>query len=214
MKPLRILIADDHDVARRSVRAALEGESTWVVCGEAKTRLETLARTVELSPDVVILDVDLLGPHEVWITQAIRRIAPTAMLVVLDIHTSQGHEDLLYAVGAHAYLSKVDVGHRLIPTITALVSKEGLIASREQEPVESADLVDSQQEDTFASLTLREREVMQLLAEGRSNKEIATALNISAKTVETHRARIMSKLNLHSMNELVRYAIRHRLIAP
>jgi DNA-binding NarL/FixJ family response regulator len=216
MKPIRILIADAHDIVRRSIRAALESEPTWIICGEAKTRLETLAKTVELLPDVVLLDIDLLGLNDVELTGEIHRIAPEVRVVVLTMHTSGELARRLYDAGAHGYVPKADVGRTLVGAIHSLIRDEGRAVQGPSvaDPLVEAAEADRRAAGAFAALTAREREVMRLLAEGRSNKEIGSTLTISTKTVETHRARIMSKLHLRSINELVRYAIRHRIIPP
>jgi DNA-binding NarL/FixJ family response regulator len=219
MKSLRILIADNHDIVRRSVRAALESEPDWSPCGETKSGLETLTKTIELMPDIVILDVGLPGLNGVEVTREICRVAPTVQVVVLTMHRSRQLERHLYDAGASAYLAKADLGRTLVETIAALTGERAVNGGAmhagmgEWHDADAGASGGSGGNDRHVPLTAREREVMRLLAEGRSHKEIGTALTISAKTVETHRARIMNKLGLHSMNQLVRYAIRRRIIS-
>jgi DNA-binding NarL/FixJ family response regulator len=201
MDHLRILVADSHDVVRRSVRATLESEAMWTVCDEATTGLETIAKTLEQSPDVVVLDVGLPGLNGVQVTREIRRLVPGVQVLVMTMHTSEHLERHLSEAGASGYVAKAEAGRALVDAI-----KVSINAKVTSDPVE---------EDHLQTLlTTREREVMHLLAEGKSNKEIAMLLTISPKTVETHRARIMDKLRVRSMNQLVRYAIRRGIITP
>jgi len=211
---LRVLVADSHDVIRRTVRATLIAEPAWTVCAEATTGLETLAKVSELKPDVVIFDIGLPGMAALELTREIRRVAPGAHLVVLTMHPSAQIAHRLYEAGAHVCVTKADIGRSLIHAIKALVGlgmTDAVTFSARNETSDSAGTDD--RADSANTLTIRERQVLQLLAEGKSSKEIGVALMISAKTVETYRGRIMSKLGLHSMNQLVRYAIRHRIIS-
>jgi DNA-binding NarL/FixJ family response regulator len=212
---LRILVADSHDVIRRTVRTTLDMEPTWTVCAEATTGLETLARVSEFAPDVVVLEVGLPGLTTVELTREIQRAVPGTHVVALTMHASPQLAHRLYEAGAQASVPKADVGRSLVNAIKALIGPDAM-------DEKAADLLhddsthhaDTEGADVRAanSLTMRERQVLQLLAEGKSNKEIGKVLMISAKTVETYRARIMSKLGLRSMNHLVRYAIRHQII--
>ena len=212
--PLRILVADSHDVIRRTVRTTIDAEPAWTVCAEATTGLETLAKVTELNPDVVVMEVGLPGLSVLDLTSKIRRAAPGAHVVALTMHASPQVAQRLYGVGAHACLTKADVGLSLVTAIKALLGLHMTDAVALAPPQERATdtVVELAAVERDGVLTMRERQVMQLLADGRSNKEIASVLMISAKTVETYRGRIMNKLGLRSMNQLVRYAIRHRII--
>jgi DNA-binding NarL/FixJ family response regulator len=217
MERVRILVADSHDVVRRSIRATLEGEPAWSICDEAKTGLETLAKTIELLPDVVVLDIGLPGLNGVEVIRELRRLAPAVHVLVLTMHRSRQLGQHLYEAGAHGYVPKADVGRALVDAVKAAIAKRPIVSHLV--PVRaiadhSAGGAASEPRAPLAlpGLTGRQRQVLKLLAEGRSNKEIASLLIISAKTVETHRARIMSKLGLRSMSELVRYAIRQGVI--
>jgi len=212
---LRVLIADSHDVIRRTVRTTLVAEPAWTVCAEATTGLETLAKVSEFKPDVVIFDVSLPGMAILELTREIRRVAPGAHLVALTMHHSTQVAHRLYEAGAHVCVTKADIGRSLVTAIKALVGlgmTDAVTFTPRGVPVEQSGSDD--RPGSASTLTIRERQVLQLLAEGKSSKEIGVALMISAKTVETYRGRIMSKLGLHSMNQLVRYAIRHRIISP
>jgi DNA-binding NarL/FixJ family response regulator len=212
-KPVRILVADDHDVVRMGVRLLLESQPGWVVCGEARTGREAVAKSLELRPDLIVLDVSMPELNGVEVTRQIRRSMPTSILIV-TMYDSERMARAAIEAGASGYLSKADAGQVLIEAVHALLGNQTFVSDR----VHLADgIVSSKQVGPAArseALTPREREVLQLLAEGRSNKEVGVALDISPKTVETHRARIFAKLHLHSMNELVRYAIRNQVIEP
>ena len=211
--PVRILVADDHDVVRMGIRLLLESQPGWVVCGEARTGREAVAKALELRPDLIVLDVSMPELNGVEVTKQIRRSMPTSILIV-TMYDSERMARAAIEAGASGYLSKADAGQVLIEAVHALLGNQtfvserlhlanGIVSSKPGPPTTPSE-----------SLTPREREVLQLLAEGKSNKEVAVALQISPKTVETHRARIFAKLHLHSMNELVRYAIRNQVIEP
>jgi len=215
MTRCRILIADYHDVVRRSVRTVLDELLPSTVVGEATTGPEALAKTIALHPDIVVLDISLPDLNGIEVTREIARIAPTVDVVVLTMHTSRRLARLLHDAGASGYIAKMELGRKLVDLIQRLVERRAVLRGRhplllgrdfERSAMDRA-AVD-------AELTVREREVLRLLAEGNTNKEIGSALAISAKTVETHRARIMSKLQVRSVGQLVRFAIRQRIISP
>jgi DNA-binding NarL/FixJ family response regulator len=211
--PVRILVADDHEVVRRGVRAVLEGQAGWVVCGEARSGREAVALAVALQPDVVVLDITMPELNGLDATRQLRRLVQAKVLILTVHESDQVVSDVLDA-GAHGYVVKTDAGRTLVEAIRALLDhhtfvSKGAHGSRERRPrARGAKSVPG----APGPLTPREREVVQLLAEGKSNKEIGVVLGITAKTAETHRAHVMAKLELHSMSELVRYAIRNRII--
>jgi DNA-binding NarL/FixJ family response regulator len=207
----RILIADSHILMRRALRAAVEQQPSWGVCAEATTALESLAKTIEFGPEVVLLDTGLPGFDSVEFTRELRRVAPATKVLIVSVFESAELAAEFREAGAHGYLLKSDVGVALTDAVGALLGGGTFFRDR-METV--ADLGGDPQavSEPWARLTTREREVLHLLAEGKSNKEVACLLKISPKTVETHRARIMSKLDVHSVGGLVRYAIRNRLM--
>jgi len=209
----RILIADSHVLMRRALRAAVEQQPAWTVCAEATTALESLAKTIEFGPAVVLLDTGLPGFDAVEFTRELRRVAPATKVLIVSVFESTELTAEFRDAGAHGYLLKSDVGVALVDAIGAVLSGGTFFRDRMETAVDT-DLGSDRQpaSETSSRLTAREREVLQLLAEGKSNKEVASALKISPKTVETHRARIMSKLDVHSVGGLVRYAIRNRLM--
>lgn len=215
MRSVRILIADDHDVVRQGVRAVLERHAGWVVCGEASTGREAVAKAVDLRPDVVVLDVSMPELNGLEATRQIRDVVP-AKILILTVHESEQVVTEVLDAGAHGYVLKSDAGRTLVDAIRALLGHREFFTERVHAVADRRAAVRRPAPARRASglLTPREREVLQLLAEGRSNKEIAAGLGMTTKTAETHRAHILTKLNLHSMSALVRYAIRHHIIEP
>jgi DNA-binding NarL/FixJ family response regulator len=216
MQPLQILIADSHEAVRRWVRAALEAQEGWTVCGDATTAAETVARTIELTPDVVLLDAGLQGLSDVDVAQEIVRIAPALHVLTLTTFTA-GHARRQDEESARGELPTTETGQTLVDAIKALVDRRRIAgaqrpASDERRSDAGAAARERQRKEISAALTVREREVLRHLADGKSNKEVGVMLRISTRTVETHRARLMRKLDLHSISQLVRYAIRHRII--
>jgi DNA-binding NarL/FixJ family response regulator len=215
VKPVRVLIADDHEVVRQGVRALLEGQAGWVVCGEASTGREAVAKAVDLQPDIVVLDVSMPELNGLEATRQIRRAVPAKVLILTVHESDQVATDVLDA-GAHGYVLKSDAGRTLVEAIRALLLQQQFFT--EQVRAVATRSAGRRRGPPLrrgpGRLTPRQREVLQLLTEGKSNKEIGAALGMTTKTAETHRTQIMAKLNLHSMSELVRYAIRNRIIEP
>jgi DNA-binding NarL/FixJ family response regulator len=215
VRAARILIADDHELVRQGMRAIFQSERQWVVCGEATTGRQALAMTLELKPDLVVLDVALPEMNGIEVTRQIRRVLPVAVLIV-TMHDSDRVVQEAMEAGANGLVLKAEAGRTLSDAVRAILSRGEFISERVGRV---AGRRTSDPEMRFGRqkplvLTPREREVLQLLAEGQANKEVANALGITTKTAETHRARIMAKLHVHSMSELVRYAIRNHIIDP
>jgi DNA-binding NarL/FixJ family response regulator len=214
MQPLQILIADSRDDVRGWVRRAVEQQAGWTVCGEAKTGPETVAKAIELRPDVVLLDERLPGLSGAEMAREILRVAPTALLLTLTAFTSE-HARLHDAVSDQIGASSMEMGQTLVDAIKTFVDEatiDGDRAPARDDRVARGGQSSRSTVERSAALSSREREVLRYVADGKSNKEIGVILSISTRTVETHRARLMRKLGLHSMNQLVRYAIRHRII--
>jgi DNA-binding NarL/FixJ family response regulator len=210
----RILIADDHELVRQGIRAIFSSEPSWVVDGEATTGRQALEMALQSKPDLVILDVALPELNGVEVTRRIRQVSPMAILIVTMHESDQIFQDALDA-GANGLVLKAEAGRTLADAVRAIFSRGQYISERAGGPAGGRDsyVVDRRPFPRSPMLlTSREREVLQLLAEGQANKEVATALGISTKTAETHRAHILAKLNVHSMSELVRYAIRNSII--
>ena len=216
---LRILLADDHEVVRRGLRALLDGQPGWQVVGEACDGRQAIEKTQQLNPDVVVLDITMPQLSGLEAAKRILADAPRTKLVFFTMHSS---EQMVYEAlnaGAHGYVLKSDAANDLIHAVESTQQQRKFFVSPKLEPLISKEYFKRGHRATVAKvpaevLTAREREVLQLLAEGRNSKDVATALGISLKTVETHRANLMAKLDLHSLPALVRYAIRNKLVMP
>ena len=209
MKRLRILIADDHPLVRQGLRSVLEAQEGWTVCGEAEDGRSAVKLGLELKPDVFLIDVTMPELNGLDATRQIRRERPDAAILILTMHESDQLCSDLVRAGARGYLLKSDSPRQLLAAVEAVASGKQFFTPlattvREMPPGPTA--------RTPARLSAREREIVQLLAEGRTNKEIATLLGIAFKTVDAHRTNIMKRLNMHSVAEVVRYAIRERII--
>ncbi len=215
---MRILIADDHEVVRQGLRTILEAKRGWIVCGEASTGREAVEKARQLKPDVVVMDFSMPELNGLEATRQIRKALPQTEVLILTMHDSEQLVRNMLAAGARGYVLKKDAGNILVKAVEQLLQHKPFFTSKVTELVLSGYLdpaVPATKEDASGSpLTPREREVVQLLAEGKSNKEIADVLGISVHTAETHRTNIMRKLRLRSMSELVRYAIREHIIEP
>ena len=212
MKSLRILLADDHEMVRHGLRSVIEVQRGWEVCGEARTGREAVVRALELKPDIVVMDFTMPELNGMEATRQIRAALPRAQVLMLTMHESEELIPELLAAGARGYMLKTDAGGSLVEAIQSLADQKPYFTSKVSALVLKGYLNPSTRENPV--LTPREREIVQLVAEGRSTKEVADKLNIAPKTAETHRTNIMRKLNLHSVSQLVRYAIRNKLVEP
>jgi len=215
MRKLRILLADDHTVMRSGLRALLERQQNFEVVGEADNGREAVSLCASLLPDIVIMDVGMPLLNGVEATKALLRQSPSTGVVMLSMHSDEVYVMRSLQAGARAYLLKDSAAPDLIsaidavshgksffsPAIRSLLAEDFIQVLRQKGAVDSYEL-----------LTAREREILQLLAEGKSNKEVAADLNISLYTVETHRSNILEKLGLHTPAELILYAVRKGII--
>jgi DNA-binding NarL/FixJ family response regulator len=210
---LRILVADDHHVVRTGLRTLLETKSGWQVCAEAANGREAVEKAEELTPDVAVLDIGMPLLNGVEATRQIRKRSPKTEVLILTMHDSESLVQEVLEAGARGYILKDDADRNLIAAVTALSRHQPYLSSRVSGAFSKTmqSLGNSAGSDR-RRLTPREREIVQLLAEAKSNKEIANLLKISVKTAETHRANIMLKLDIHSITELVRYAVRNKII--
>ncbi len=205
---VNILIVDDHPVVRKGLRALVESRRGWQVCAEAANGREAVSRARAQRPDVAIVDIGMPGLGGIEATRQIRKVSPETEVLILSAHGSEKLAHELLDAGARGYLLKDDADDNLLHAIEALrrhtsyySPKIAAWVAREERRART--------KGPREMLTPRQRETIQLLAEGKSNKEVAATLGISIKTVEAHRANIMLKLNLHSVAELVHYAIRN-----
>jgi DNA-binding NarL/FixJ family response regulator len=214
---LRILVVDDHAVVRRGVRALLESHEGWEVCGEATTGREAVELSRRLRPDIIIMDLSLPLLNGLDATRQILKDAPDSEVLVLTMHHSEELARDVLQAGARGYLLKSDADQNLIAAVDSLREHKPFLTSTVTEFVLDDYLRSGDAAQTsFApvAVTPREREIIQLVAEGRSSKEVAIVLGVSIKTVEAHRANVMRKLHLRSVSDLVRYAIRNKIVQP
>ncbi len=216
MRNLRILIADDHDLMRRGLKALIESRPGWQVCDEAHTGQEAVTKSEELKPDVAIIDISMPELNGLEAARRIREASPHTQILILSVHYSdQLIRDILRA-GVQGYIVKSDSDRDLLVALEALGNHKPFFTSKAMEVVltkfDGSGSRLTNDDVVGDRLTSREHEIVQLLSEGRSSKEAATMLGISVKTAETHRANIMRKLGIHSVTELVRYAVRNQII--
>jgi len=211
MPALRILIADDHAVVRAGLRSLLESHSGWEVCAEAPDGRAALEKASKLKPDVAVLDIGMPLLNGVEATRRIRASSPSTEILILTMHESDDLVQQVVEAGARGYILKDDADRVLLAAVDAVRQHRPYFSTRVSTPPVD-DLPSADPARTRLRLTPREREILQLLAEGKSNKEVASLLGISVNTAEAHRANIMLKLNLHSLAELVHYAIRNNII--
>lgn len=211
---LRILIADDHEVARRGIRALLESHPGWEVCAEAANGREAVSCANLLKPDLVLLDIGMPSLNGLDATRQIIAAAPDTRVLILTMHDSEQVVQEVLVAGARGFLLKSDAGRDLVAAVEALQHHRTFFTTRVAQMVLDGYLrpgVESTR-PVRSVLTPREREVIQLLAEGKTSKEVATTLNLSVKTAETHRTNLMRKLDLHSVADLTLYAVRNGIV--
>lgn len=213
---LRIVIVDDHSVVRRGVRALLESQPGWEVVAEAQTGREAVDVVKRLQPDIVVIDLSLPELNGLDATRQIVKESPRTEVLVLTMHHSeQLVHDVLHA-GARGYVLKSDADVSLISAIDSLRQHKPFLTANVTAFVLDDYLRRADDQDAatqpHSTLTAREREIVQLLAEGKSNKQTASVLGVSVKTIEAHRANLMRKLRLRSLSDLVRYAVRNRIV--
>lgn len=212
MGSLRILVADDHDLMRRGIRTIIESRKGWEICGEALTGTQAVAKAQELKPDVAILDISMPELNGIEAAKRIRKASEKTEILILSMHYSDQIIRDVIDTGIRGYVVKSDSGRDLSKALENLAVHKSFYSSRVSDVIANPPRPDEASNKPSTRVTSREGEIIQTLSEGKSSKEVAVALNISVKTVETHRANIMRKLELHSVSELVRYAIRNQII--
>jgi DNA-binding NarL/FixJ family response regulator len=216
MRNLRILVVDDHDIIRRGLKDLLTAKAGWEICGEAKTGKEAVTLSEQLKPDIIVMDISMPDLNGMEAARRIHKILPKTGILILTMHFSDQLVREVVEAGARGYILKSDADKELVTAVDSIANRRTFFTPRASEMlldgfsrhITGADLKIPRRD----RLTTREREVVQLLAEGKTSKEVASSLGISVKTAETHRANIMRKLELHSVSELVRYAIKNQII--
>lgn len=214
--PLRILVADDHDVMRIGIRELLGTRDGWEICAEARDGKDAVAKAEQLRPDIVILDVNMPEVNGLEVARRIRKKFPETEVLMISFDYSDYLIREIVAAGARGFVVKGDSERDLIAAIEALANHKSFFTARANDVVlgrvRGSNAGEEVHEIIRRRLTPRELEIVQLLAEGKSSKEVAVSLAISVKTADTHRANIMRKLDLHSVTELVRYAVRNQIV--
>lgn len=218
IKSTRILVADDHNIVRSGLRQLLQDHHGWEICGEATTGREAVTLATNTNPDVVVMDFGMPELNGLEAARQIRRVLPKTEILMLTLHLS---DELVYRIiqtGVKGYVLKSDANRDLVSAVEALSFHRTFYTSRVSEMVLDGYCTrktrPGQEPSAASRLTNRQREIVQLLAEGKTSKEVAITLNISVKTAETHRANIMRALELHSISDLVLYAVKNEIIHP
>jgi DNA-binding NarL/FixJ family response regulator len=217
MKKTRVLLVDDHQVVRRGIAGlVLDARSDWEVCGEASTGREAVSAAATLKPDIIVMDISMPDMNGLEATREILKNDPGIEVLILSMHESEQIVHDVLSAGARGYILKRDAGNDLITALEALRQHKLFFTSTVSEVMLSGYLNRSNTaapaDTPFRRLSPRELQIVKLVAESKSNKEVAHILEISAKTVESHRAHIMEKLDLHSVTDLVRYAVRNNIV--
>jgi DNA-binding NarL/FixJ family response regulator len=216
VKKLRILIADDHGLVRHGARAVLNSQRGWRVVGEAANGPEAVQKAIQLKPDVAVVDIGMPELDGIQVARQIRQALPDTQVLVLTMHESDQMVRRALDAGARGYLLKSDLTECLARAVRAVSEGKRFLTPKVSDIVLEGFLRSKspyqQEERAAARITPRELEIIRLLAAGKSNKEVGAQLGIAIRTVETHRANILLKLGLHSLADLIHYAIRHEII--
>jgi DNA-binding NarL/FixJ family response regulator len=216
VETLRILIGDDHQLVRNGISALLQSHAGWEICGEARTGREAVEKAKELMPDIVILDISMPDLNGSDAARRIRKASKNTEVLILSAHYSDQLVREIIDAGALGYVLKTDADRDLLIAVESLARHKPFFTSKATKVIQNefptGVMVTNNPTLLHNGLTSREREIVQLLAEGKNNKGIALTLGLSVATVETHRDNVMRKLELHKISELVRYAVRNQII--
>ena len=218
MESLRLLVADDHEIVRKGLRSLLEAQPGWQVTAEASDGREAVVKAKELKPDVTVLDIGMPSLNGLEATRQMLKNDSRAKILILTMHESDPLIRDVLDAGARGYVLKTDASRDLVTAVNAVRSNKTFFTAKVAQMVLDGYLDQGPKkekpptESPKTRLTPRQREIVQLLAEGKSSKEVAVQLGLSVKTAETHRANIMRRLDCHSVSELVRYAVRNNII--
>jgi DNA-binding NarL/FixJ family response regulator len=218
MEALRLLVADDHEIVRKGVRSLIEAQPGWEVAAEASDGREAVEKAKEVKPDVTVLDIGMPSLNGLEAARQMLKNDARAKIVIFTTHESDSVIRDVLDVGARGYVLKTDASRDLVTAVNAVRSNKTFFTAKVAQMVLDGYLDKKTRKEQAnlpkSRLTARQREIVQLLAEGKSSKEVAVALGLSVKTAETHRANIMRRLDCHSVSELVRYAVRNNIIDP
>jgi DNA-binding NarL/FixJ family response regulator len=218
MEPVRLLVADDHEIVRKGLRSLLEAQPGWQVTAEASDGREAVEKARAIKPDVTVLDISMPSLNGLEAARQMIKNDARAKILILTMYESDPLIREVLDAGARGYVLKSDASRDLVSAVNAVRSNKTFFTAKVAQIVLDGYLdkkpkkMDGRPEDPQTRLTPRQREIVQLLAEGKSSKEVAVALGLSVKTAETHRANIMRRLDCHSVSELVRYAVRNNII--
>lgn len=219
MESLRLLVADDHEIVRKGLRSLIEAQPGWQVVGEASDGREAVEKAKQMKPDVTVLDIGMPALNGLEATRQMLKNDSRAKVLILTMHESDPLIRDILDAGARGYVLKTDASRDLVTAVNAVGSNKTFFTAKVAQMVldgylDKKPIEDRDGQNSASRLTPRQREIVQLLAEGKSSKEVASALGLSVKTAETHRANIMRRLDCHSVSELVRYAVRNNIIEP
>jgi DNA-binding NarL/FixJ family response regulator len=214
MCAVSLLVADDHEIVRRGIRALIQEQPEWQIAAEAKDGRDAVTKATEFQPDVAILDITMPSLNGLDAAKQIAELSPRTKVLILTIHESDQLSRKALDAGARGYMLKTDAAVDLITAVSSLLSNRTFFTPKVAQMVLNGYLGkwSTASEGAPLQITAREREIVQLLAEGKNSKEVATVLDISVKTVESHRSNILRKLHCHSVTDLVRYAIRNHIV--
>jgi len=204
---IKVLVVDDHPVVRKGLQSCLARQDRLRIVGEASDGDEALGKTRELDPDIVLMDIDLPRMNGLAVTELLRKEQPRVKVLVLSVHTNKEFIFRIIQAGAHGYISKGAPPDELVRAIESVCDGEAFFSPEIARAALNQFVSNGGKQEPFVQLTIREREVLALIAEGRSNKEVASRLGIGVRTIETHRERIMRKLKIHTIAGLTRFAI-------
>ncbi|MBS4027422.1 MAG: response regulator transcription factor [Ignavibacteriales bacterium] len=216
MQKIKVLLADDHEIVRQGLRSLMEQTNDIEVVAEAEDGKEAVAKAAQFLPDVVVMDIGMPTLNGMEATRQIKKTYPDMHVLILTMHATEEYISQILQAGASGYVLKKSAYQELLAAIRAVNKGQSYLSPEVSKKVIDEYVSRTKEmviKDSYESLTTREREILQLLAEGKSNQEIAGSLFISTKTVETHKAHILEKLDLRSVTELVKYAMRKGIIS-
>jgi DNA-binding NarL/FixJ family response regulator len=214
MCAVSLLVADDHEIVRRGIRALIQEQPGWHVAAEANDGRDAVAKATKIQPDVAILDITMPSLNGIDAAMQIAKVSPRTKVLILTVHESDRLSRKALDAGARGYMLKTDAAFDLITAVSSLLSNKTFFTPSVAQMVlnEYLGKGPTANGDAVLQITAREREIVQLLAEGKHSKEVGQVLAISSKTVETHRSNILRKLHCHSVADLVRYAVRNHIV--